>query len=63
MLFIISFSQLGKNKRVQNKLREELVTAFPNENDVTYDKLLDNQYLENVIYESLRISPPITFVS
>nr|AHJ10935.1 cytochrome P450 6FW1 [Chironomus kiiensis] len=57
------FYELGKNKRVQNKLREELVTAFPNENDVTYDKLLDNQYLENVIYESLRISPPITFAN
>lgn len=28
---------------------------------MTYDKLLEHQYLDQVIYESLRINPPITF--
>lgn len=59
----ILIQQLGKNQRVQKKLREELLSAFPYEEDITYEKLLDLQYLDNVIYESLRISPPITFVS
>ncbi|CAG9808086.1 unnamed protein product [Chironomus riparius] len=57
------FYELGKNQRVQNKLREELLATFPNEDDITYDKLLDHQYLDNVIYESLRINPPITFAN
>lgn len=54
---------MGRNKEVQKKLREELNTAFPNDEDVTYEKLFELQYLDQVVYESLRIHPPITFAN
>lgn len=57
------FYELGKNQRAQKKLRDELLAEFPSDEDLTYEKLLDHPYLDNVIYESLRISPPITFAN
>jgi cytochrome P450 len=53
--------QLGRNPQAQKKLRDELLSEFPNEDDVNYDKLLEHPYLDQVIYESLRINPPIVF--
>jgi len=43
---------------VQDKLREEF-SAFGDE--INYEKLMDLPYLDQVMYESLRMHPPLTF--
>lgn len=40
--------ELGKNKEVQDKLREELFEAMPTDADVTYDAIVNLPYLDQV---------------
>lgn len=54
---------MAKNKSAQKKLRDQLLSDFPNDDEISYEKLLDHQYLDQVIYESLRLNPPITFAN
>ena len=46
--------ELARNPNVQNKLREELKESMPNDEDCTYDKIMENEYLEQVWNENLR---------
>jgi cytochrome P450 len=50
--------ELGKNKQIQEKLRNEI-----NENIdgdfLSYDKLLELPYLNQIFYETLRMHPPL----
>lgn len=50
--------QLAKNKRVQDKLREEVSKHFDKNGHISYDDLSEISYLEHVFYESLRLHPP-----
>lgn len=54
------FYELGKNKRVQDKLRLEISEAFC-ACEFSFEKLLDLPYLDQVMYECLRLNPPLTF--
>lgn len=48
---------------MQEKLREEIKSASSRDDStrVTYDELMELPYLDQVIYESLRKNPPLTF--
>lgn len=47
---------------VQEKVRQELRTAVEkNDNVISYDLLSNLPYMDAVIYETLRIYPPVTF--
>ncbi|XP_068712247.1 cytochrome P450 3A18-like [Montipora foliosa] len=50
--------ELAKNPQMQEKLRTEIEAAFPDEEELTWEKLEKLQYLENVVKESLRLRPP-----
>jgi cytochrome P450 family 6 len=52
--------ELALNQDIQNRLREEIVTAY-NENDgkLTYDMLFGLKYLEMVVSEGLRKYPSV----
>ena len=50
--------ELAKNPQIQEKLRKEIEAAFPDEEELTWEKLEKLQYLENVVKESLRVHPP-----
>ncbi|KAI0050383.1 cytochrome P450 [Auriscalpium vulgare] len=55
---------LAENKDVQSKLREELIEARTAAGgEIGYDELSALPYLEAVCRESLRVYPPVTFVS
>lgn len=54
------YLQLGDNKDVQSKLRKEIEEIFDKEGKIIYDKLIDNEYLDQVFHEGLRLHPPAT---
>uniref|UniRef100_A0A182MMT4 Cytochrome P450 n=1 Tax=Anopheles culicifacies TaxID=139723 RepID=A0A182MMT4_9DIPT len=52
--------ELAKNPDIQERLREEIERAIEeNDGKVTYEMVMTNQYLDNVINETLRKYPPI----
>uniref|UniRef100_T1H896 Uncharacterized protein n=1 Tax=Rhodnius prolixus TaxID=13249 RepID=T1H896_RHOPR len=55
--------ELAVNSDVQEKLRNEIKQAVNNVREFDYDKLWGLPYLEMVISESLRLHPPLPFVS
>jgi cytochrome P450 len=42
--------QLARNKDIQTKLREEINERMPNEEDFTYDNIMNLEYLDNIWY-------------
>ncbi|KAI0628906.1 cytochrome P450 [Trametes polyzona] len=57
----MTFSLLGQNPHVQQKLRQELLSASANgRDDIDYDTLVSLPYLDAVCRETLRLHPPIT---
>lgn len=50
--------EIGKNKEIQEKLREEINEAIDGD-FLSYDKLLELPYLNQVFYETLRLHPPL----
>ena len=59
VLAILSY-HLSKNTEIQDKLRNYIKTVLKNSNGVlTYDSLKNMDYLDQVIYESMRMTPPI----
>ncbi|XP_043944865.1 cytochrome P450 3A19-like [Protopterus annectens] len=48
---------LATNPDVQQKLQQEIDENFPNKASVTYDALMQMEYLDMVINESMRIYP------
>ncbi|KAG5681251.1 hypothetical protein PVAND_010702 [Polypedilum vanderplanki] len=54
--------ELAKNKRVQDKLRDEIL-SYIDGSDLTFEKLLELEYLDQVMYEALRIHPPLTYTT
>lgn len=57
------FYELAKNKRVQNKLREEIKENLDENGEISYEKLLELKYLDQVFYEALRIHPPLAYTT
>lgn len=49
---------LGKNVRIQSKLREELIDA-----NLTFETINELPYLDQVINETLRLHPPLPFTT
>ncbi|XP_069760841.1 cytochrome P450 3A30-like isoform X2 [Narcine bancroftii] len=49
---------LAMHPDVQKKLQQEIDTAFPNKAPITYDDVMQLEYLEMVISETLRLYPP-----
>ncbi|CAG8709696.1 7468_t:CDS:2, partial [Racocetra persica] len=55
---------LSKHPEIQDRLREELVQAFPDPNfQPTYDEIEHLKYLDSVVKETLRIIPPVSLLS
>lgn len=57
------FYELAKDKRVQDKLRKEILENIDEEGNISYEKLLEMQYLDQVYYEALRLNPPLTYTT
>lgn len=51
--------ELGKNRQVQNKLRAEVQESVDKNMGLSYEKLLELPYLNQVFYETLRLHPPL----
>lgn len=52
---------LSKNPKVQEKLYDEIISIMPNpDEDVTYERVADLKYLDQVLSESLRVFPPVS---
>lgn len=57
------FWQLGKNKKVQDKLRDLINKHSEKDGKLSFEALHEIPYLEQVFHESLRMHPPLTFTS
>ncbi|XP_053670570.1 probable cytochrome P450 6a14 [Anopheles nili] len=56
--------ELAMNPEIQERLREEINQAVDeNDGQVTYEMVMNNQYLDNVINETLRKYPPVESLS
>lgn len=51
------FYELAKTPNVQQKLRDELLSIRNKDGGFDYDQVTDLKYLEQVIYETLRLHP------
>ncbi|EKM49764.1 uncharacterized protein PHACADRAFT_265422 [Phanerochaete carnosa HHB-10118-sp] len=54
---------LSEHQDAQDKVRAELVQAAPDGEDVPYGQLVDLPYLDAVCRETLRLYPPVAFLS
>ncbi|KAL0270237.1 UNVERIFIED_CONTAM: hypothetical protein PYX00_007710 [Menopon gallinae] len=52
--------ELARNPDIQRRLQDEIDSAlFDCDNDITYEKLHEMEYLDMVVQESLRMYPPL----
>uniref|UniRef100_A0AAQ4QQT7 unspecific monooxygenase n=1 Tax=Gasterosteus aculeatus aculeatus TaxID=481459 RepID=A0AAQ4QQT7_GASAC len=49
---------LARNPEVMKRLQEEIDSTFPNKGAVRYEELLQMEYLDSVVNESMRLYPP-----
>lgn len=49
---------LARNPEVMKHLQEEIESTFPNKGPVQYEALMQMEYLDSVVHESLRLYPP-----
>lgn len=54
-----AFYEIGKNKQIQDKLRNEINENVDRSEFLSYEKLLELPYLNQVFYETLRMHPPL----
>ncbi|XP_026481493.1 cytochrome P450 6j1-like [Ctenocephalides felis] len=53
------FYAVAKHKHVQDKLRQEILDVLKkHDGQVTYEAIMEMQYLEQVLYETMRLYPP-----
>lgn len=55
--------QLGRNKRIQEKLRAEINEKMDTEDGLSYEKVMEIPYLNQVFYETLRLHPPLVMTT
>lgn len=55
--------ELGRHKQVQDKLRSEIMENLSDDGVVSYEKLLELPYLDQVFHETLRLHPPLPILS
>ncbi|CAO1400873.1 unnamed protein product [Diamesa hyperborea] len=55
--------ELGKNKKVQDKLRQEITKCVDKNGQFDFETLNDMAYLDQVFHESLRMHSPALFTS
>lgn len=55
--------EVAKDKRVQEKLRYEIMKNLDDDGSLSIEKLLELQYLDQVFYEILRLHPPFMFTT
>lgn len=53
--------ELGNNKKVQDKLREEIQNASKKNETIDYYTLINLPYLDQVFNETIRMHPPVTY--
>ncbi|CRK97114.1 CLUMA_CG010454, isoform A [Clunio marinus] len=57
------FYEIASNKKVQDKLRDEIKTLYDDNGKMIYEKMLEHEYLDQVFYEVLRLHPPVTMTN
>lgn len=55
--------ELAANQKVQDKLRKEVDEMFDPNGKLNYEKLIENDYIDQVIHETLRLHPPAVFLN
>lgn len=58
-----AFYELGMHSAVQKKLRQEITENLGSETDLSFEKLHDLPYLDQVFNETLRLHPPLPFTT
>ncbi|KIK54867.1 hypothetical protein GYMLUDRAFT_48408 [Collybiopsis luxurians FD-317 M1] len=53
---------LSTNREIQDKVREEVVNAFADQDRLEYETISELPWLDAVIKETLRLYPPVPFV-
>nr|XP_029733464.1 probable cytochrome P450 4ac1 [Aedes albopictus] len=61
--FVFIFLLIAHDQVVQEQLFEEVVSMFNNQSNPTVQDYNDLKYMDRVIKESLRIYPPVPFIS
>jgi cytochrome P450 family 6/cytochrome P450 family 28 len=51
--------ELGRSKEIQTKLRNEILSEMPSDEDFNYDKIMDLPYLDQVLNEAMRLHTPL----
>lgn len=54
---------MARNPEAQEKLRQEILENLDSEGHLTFEKLSELPYLEACFHESLRLFPPLSFVT
>lgn len=55
--------EIARNRRVQQKLREEILENLDEDGNISYESLNDLEYLDQVFFEILRLNPPFMFTT
>lgn len=55
--------ELARNQTTQRKLRQEIKESLAANKSLTYDRINELPYLDQVFYETLRMHPPLTFIT
>lgn len=48
---------------MQEKLRKEIENVYDSDGKINHDKLIENEYLDQVFHEALRLHPPATIIN
>jgi hypothetical protein len=57
------FLEIGKNKSIFMKAREEIDRVLGERNEITYQNAVDMKYCNSILKETLRLFPPVTMIS
>lgn len=58
-----SLHLLAQHPEIQEKLRREITEARTEKGDLPYDELISLPYLEAIVRETLRLYPPVSFLT
>lgn len=59
----LALYQIANNKKVQEKLRDEINENLDEDGTLSYEKLTELPYLDQVFYEVLRLHPPFMYTT